>query len=181
MSRVGSEPIPLPSGVDVEIAGSQVTVKGSKGSLSRDVHPYMKVLTEDGTLKVLRSSDERDHRALHGLTRSLLNNMVTGVSQGFERSLELVGVGYRAQQSGKGISLSVMLSHTVEIKPPEGITLEVEGNNRINVRGIDKQAVGQIAAEIRAVRPPNVYTGKGVRYLGEQVRLKPGKSARRVV
>ena len=123
--------------------------------------------------------NEGHHRALHGLTRSLLANMVTGVSEGFSKSLELVGVGYRVQQSGKGITLNVMYSHPVAIDPPDGITLEVEGNNRIHVRGIDKQKVGQLAAQIRKVRPPNIYTGKGIRYFGEQVRLKPGKSARR--
>ena len=179
MSRVGSQPIPLPLGVDVTIEDSHVVVKGPKGSLEREVHRDMKVSREDGVLTVQRPSDERDHRALHGLTRSLLANMVIGVSQGYEKSLELVGVGYRVQQSGKGITLSVMYSHTVEIQPQSEITLEVEGNNLIHVRGIDKQAVGQQTAEIRKVRPPNVYTGKGIRHRGEQVRLKPGKSARR--
>jgi len=179
MSRVGSQPIPLPAGVDVTIDGSEVTVKGPKGSLTRVFHQDMKVSRENGTLKVDRPSDERDHRALHGLTRSLLANMVAGVTQGFEKIIELVGVGYRVQQSGKGITLNVMLSHTVEIQPRYDTTLEVEGNNLVHVRGTDKQAVGQMAAELRAVRPPNVYTGKGIRYQGEQVRLKPGKSARR--
>jgi large subunit ribosomal protein L6 len=179
MSRVGSQPIPLPAGVDVTIDGSEVTVKGPKGSLTRVFHQDMKVSQENGTLKVDRPSDERDHRALHGLTRSLLANMVAGVTQGFEKIIELVGVGYRVQQSGKSITLNVMLSHTVEILPRYDTTLEVEGNNLVHVRGTDKQAVGQMAAEIRAVRPPNVYTGKGIRYRGEHVRLKPGKSARR--
>ncbi len=181
MSRIGKQPIPLPTGVEVAIDDREVTVKGPKGSLNHVLPPDMMVSNEDRTLKVERPSDERKHRALHGLTRSLLANMVAGVSQGFEKTMELVGVGYRAQQTGKGLTLNVMLSHTVEVQPRDGITLEVEGNNRIHVRGIDKQAVGQTAAEIRAVRPPNVYTGKGVRYAGEQVRLKPGKSARRVV
>ena len=181
MSRVGIRPITVPKGVEVAIRGGEVTVKGPKGSLSRSFHPDMKIVNENGILRVERSSDEREHRALHGLTRSLLANMVSGVTEGFVKSLEMVGVGYRVQQSGEGVVLSVMRSHTVAIQPLPGITLAVEGNNRIHVRGIDKQSVGQVAAEIRAARPPNPYTGKGVRYAGEQVRLKPGKSARRVI
>jgi large subunit ribosomal protein L6 len=181
MSRVGNEPIPLPAGVEIAIDGPHVTVKGPKGELVRDFHPDMKVSRDDGFLKVERPSDERHHRSLHGLTRSLLANMVIGVSEGYEKAIELVGVGYRVQQTGPGVTLSVMLSHTVEIQPREGITLVVEDNNLVFVRGIDKQAVGQTAAEIRAVRPPNAYTGKGARYRGEQVKLKPGKSARRAL
>ncbi len=180
MSRVGKEPIPVPNGVEAKIEGSTVTIKGPKGTLTETFSPDMSLSRESGTLKVERPSDEREHRALHGLTRSLLANMVQGVSEGFGKSLELVGVGYRVQQGGKGIALSVMLSHQVDVQPPEGVTLEVEGNNQIHVKGIDKQAVGQIAAEIRSVRPPNPYTGKGIRYAGEFVRIKPGKSARRV-
>ncbi len=179
MSRIGNMPVDLPTGVDVDIQGSDVTVKGAQGVLTFTFHPEMTIERNNGSVVVRRPSDEGRHRALHGLTRSLLANMVTGVSQGFGKSLELVGVGYRVQQSGKGITLSVMYSHPVEIQPPDGVTLEVEGNNRIHVRGIDKQKVGQLAAQIRKVRPPNVYTGKGIRYLGEQIRLKPGKSARR--
>ena len=179
MSRIGNQPIPLPSSVKVNIDGSDVTVEGPLGSLNRSFNSAMKISRQDGVLVVERPSDEREHRSLHGLSRSLLSNMVTGVSEGYVKSLELVGVGYRVQQSGEGISLSVMLSHTVNINPPPGVALEVEGNNRIHVRGIDNQAVGQLAAQIRTVRPPNVYTGKGIRYLGEQIRLKPGKSARR--
>ena len=179
MSRIGNNPIPVPSGVDVKIAGSDVSVKGPKGSLERSFNSAMKISREDGFLKVERPSDEREHKALHGLTRSLLANMVTGVSDGFVRTLDLVGVGYRTQQNGPGITLNVMFSHSVDINPPDGVDIEVEGANRIHVRGIDKQQVGQIAAQIRAVRPPNVYTGKGIRYTGEIVRLKPGKSARR--
>ena len=180
MSRVGLQPIPLPKGVDVSIDGNDVSVKGPNGTLKQAVHPDMKVVSEDGIMRVERPSDERNHRALHGLTRSLLANMVTGVTEGFLKSLEMVGVGYRVQQTGSGVTLSVMRSHTVEVQPPPGITIEVEGNNLIRVRGMDKQAVGQTAAQIRSVRKPNVYTGKGIRYLGEQVRTKPGKSARRV-
>ena len=180
MSRVGRQPIPLPSGVDVVIDGSQVTVKGPKGSLTTEFSPDMTVSKVNGSLQVDVPPDDDGHKAIHGLTRSLLANMVMGVSEGFAKTLELVGVGYRVQQTGPGVTLSVMFSHTVDIDPREGITLEVEGNNRIYVRGIDKQQVGQTAAEIRSVRPPNAYTGKGIRYLDETVRLKPGKSARRV-
>jgi len=181
MSRIGSAPIPVPSGVDVGISGSEVTVKGPRGSLSRVFHQTMTISQDNGTLKVERPSDERQDRAFHGLTRSLLANMVAGVTEGFVKTLDLVGVGYRVQQSGEGITLNVMRSHTVEVPAVSGITLEVEGNNRIHVRGIDKQMVGQVAAEIRKARPPNVFTGKGVRYAGEQVRIKPGKSARRAI
>lgn len=180
MSRIGNASIPIPSDVEVQIDGSRVTVNGPKGSLSQGFNSALTVSQEDASLRVTRPSDEPEYRALHGLTRSLIANMVTGVSEGFVKSLGLVGVGYRVQQNGDSITLSVMFSHTVEIKPLPGVTLEVEGNNRINVQGIDKQAVGQMAAQIRSVRPPNVYTGKGIRYLGEEVRLKPGKSARRV-
>ena len=179
MSRIGNLPIPVPSGVQVDIKGSVVTVKGGHGELSSTFHQDMKIIQEDSELRVERPSDEGEHKALHGLTRSLLANMVTGVNEGFQRDLELVGVGYRVQQSGEGITLNVMYSHSVVMDPPDGVTLEVEGNNRISVKGIDKQKVGQLAAQIRKVRPPNIYTGKGIRYLGEQIRLKPGKSARR--
>ncbi len=179
MSRIGNQPISLPSNVEVDIDGSDVTIKGPRGSLNWSFNPAMMISRQDGVLTVARPTDEREHRALHGLSRSLLANMVIGVSEGYVKSIELVGVGYRVLQNGDGITLSVMFSHTVDIKPLPGVTLEVEGNNRIHIRGIDKQAVGQLAAQIRAVRPPNIYTGKGIRYLGEQIRLKPGKSARR--
>ena len=181
MSRVGNQPIALPSGTNVEVAEREVTIKGPKGSLTQTIPGDIQITADNGIMTVTRPSDEREHRALHGLTRSLLANMVQGVTEGYAKALELVGVGYRVQQNGKGITLSVMFSHTVDVKPREGITLEVEGNNLIHVRGIDKQAVGQTAAEIRSVRSPNAYTGKGIRYAGEQVRLKPGKSARREV
>ena len=179
MSRVGKQPIPVPSGVDVSVKDRDVTVKGPRGTLTLTFHPDMAISQKDGEVQVERPSDASEHKALHGLTRSLVNNMVVGVSDGYTKVITLVGVGYRVQQTGKGITLSVMLSHTVEIQPLAGITLEVEGNNRITVSGIDKQAVGQMAAEIRSVRPPNVYTGKGIRYADENVHLKPGKSARR--
>ena len=179
MSRIGKQPIAVPTNVEVKIDGSSVTVTGPRGELSNSFNSEMIISKRDGEISVERPSDESQHKAFHGLTRSLIANMVTGVSDGYEKDLELVGIGYRVQQTGKGVTLSVMLSHTVLIEPPEGVTLEVLEGNRINVSGIDKQAVGQIAAQIRKVRPPNIYTGKGIRYEGEYVRIKPGKSARR--
>ncbi len=179
MSRIGNQPIQIPDGVNVNISGSEVTVKGPKGELSGAFSKDINITESDGNVLVTRPSDEAEHKAFHGLTRSLLANMVDGVNKGFEKDLELVGVGYRVQQTGKGITLNVMLSHTVVIQPPEGVTLEVTDNNKIKVSGIDKQKVGQLSSEIRRVRPPNVYTGKGIRYAGEVVRIKPGKSARR--
>lgn len=179
MSRIGRKPVVLAKGVEAAVNGQEVTIKGPKGTLKHAAHPFVKVALKDGALVVERSSDEPFHRALHGLTRSLLANMVTGVTTGYTRSLDLVGVGYRAQQSGKNVSLSVMMTHAVDVVPPPGITLEVEGQNRVHVRGIDRQLVGNTAAKIRAVRPPNAYTGKGIRYADENVKLKPGKSARK--
>ena len=161
MSRVGNKPVPIPSGVDVSVSGLSVTVKGPRGELSQKFHPEMSIVRDNGAVVVTRPSDSGEHKALHGLTRSLINNMLAGVSDGFEKVLDLVGVGYRVAQNGEGITLSVMLSHQVNIDPPPGVTLTVEGNNRVRVQGIDKQAVGQIASEIRKVRPPNVYTGQG--------------------
>ena len=179
MSRIGNQPIQIPDGVEIKISGPNVSVKGPKGDITSVFDFGMEIKQEDDVVKVTRPTDESQDKAFHGLTRSLLANMIIGVSNGFSKDLELVGVGYRVQQKGKGITLSVMLSHTVDIDPPEGVELRVEGNNQITVSGIDKQAVGQLAAEIRKVRPPNAYTGKGIRYSGEVVRLKPGKSARR--
>ena len=179
MSRIGKQPIAVPTNVEVKIDGSFVTVTGPRGELSNSFNSEMIISKRDGEISVERPSDESQHKAFHGLTRSLIANMVTGVSDGYEKDLELVGIGYRVQQTGKGVTLSVMLSHTVFIEPPEGVTLEVLEGIRIKVSGIDKQALGQIAAQIRKVRPPNVYTGKGIRYAGEYVRIKPGKSARR--
>ena len=179
MSRIGKQPIAVPINVEVKIDGSFVTVTGPRGELSNSFNSEMIISKRDGEISVERPSDESQHKAFHGLTRSLIANMVTGVSDGYEKNIELVGIGYRVQQTGKGVTLSVMLSHTVLIEPPEGVTLEVLEGNRVKVSGIDKQAVGQIAAQIRKVRPPNVYTGKGIRYAGEFVRIKPGKSARR--
>ena len=179
MSRIGNQPIQIPDGVEIKISGPNVSVKGPKGDITSVFDFGMDIKQEAEVVKVTRPTDESQDKAFHGLTRSLLANMIIGVSNGFSKDLELVGVGYRVQQKGKGITLSVMLSHTVDIDPPEGVELKVEGNNQITVSGIDKQAVGQLAAEIRKVRPPNAYTGKGIRYSGEVVRLKPGKSARR--
>jgi len=179
MSRVGNKPIPLPPGVQVEIEGSTVVVKGSRGTLTQSFNPDMSILKEGDVLRVTRPTDTREHRALHGLTGALLANMVIGVSEGYRRTLEMVGAGYRAQQSGENITLQVGYSHTVEIIPLPLVALSVEGNNRIHVEGIDKQAVGEMAARIRKVRRPNAYTGKGIRLAGERVRLKPGKAAGR--
>jgi large subunit ribosomal protein L6 len=178
MSRIGKQPVVIPSSVQVEVAGSSVTVRGPKGELRRDVHPEMRLHLEDGKLLVTRASDAPQHRALHGLTRALLANMVAGVSEGFSKTLELQGVGYRAQQMGKNIQVAVGFSHPVEVPAPEGITLEVDGTSRIHVRGIDKELVGQTAAEIRNIRPPEPYKGKGIRYEGERVRRKAGKAGK---
>ena len=179
MSRIGRVPIPLTAGITVSVEPGLVTVKGPRGELQQEVSPDMTVEVVNGTVTVSRPSDNRQHRALHGLTRSLVANMVTGVTEGFQKTLELVGVGYRAQQSDQEVILQVGYSHPVTIKPLSGTTLEVEGNNRIRVQGSDKQRVGEMAAQIRKVRRPNAYTGKGVRYAGEQIRLKPGKRAGR--
>jgi large subunit ribosomal protein L6 len=178
MSRVGRRPIPVPKGVDVSISGSEVRVKGPKGELSRTFMPDMSISLDDGVLTVSRPTDNRLHRAQHGLTRSLLANMVEGVSTGFQRTLELQGVGYRAQQAGAGLSIQVGYSRPVEITPPEGVTFGVEGPNRIIVSGIDKVLVGEAAAKIRAIRPPDPYLGKGIRYAGEYVRRKAGKAGK---
>ena len=180
MSRIGNKSITIPQGVDISIDGSHVKVKGPKGELSIKVDQSMKVISEGDVISVARPSDDNHHKALHGLTRSLVANMVTGVSDGFSQNLELVGVGYRANQQSAGVQLSVMLSHNVTILPPEGVKIQVEGQNLIKITGIDKQKVGQIAAQIRKVRPPNPYTGKGIRYQGEQVKVKAGKAARRL-
>jgi len=178
MSRIGKLPIAIPAGVKVDIDGSKVTVKGPKGELSRTVNPDMILKLEDGTLTVERPSESKKHRAYHGLTRTLIANMVHGVSQGFEKSLEIVGVGFRAEKAGEKLNLRMGFSHQVEISPLPGISFDVEGNNKIKVKGINKEDVGEMAAEIRAVRPPDSYKGKGIRYAGEVVRLKPGKAGK---
>ena len=178
MSRVGQLPITVPQGVTVSIRGSEVTVKGPKGELSRSFHPEMSVSLNEGILTVERPCDQKNYRALHGLTRSLLANMVDGVDKGFERLLDIVGVGYRVQSAGEKLVLQVGFTHSVEVAPPPGITLTAEGTNRIKVAGPDKEVVGEVAAKIRAIRKPDAYKGKGIRYSGEKVRLKPGKAGR---
>jgi large subunit ribosomal protein L6 len=179
MSRVGRLPIELPKGVDVEVKGTHVRVKGPKGELAHTFPPVVKITEKDGELTVERNSEEKFHRAMHGTTRAVLNNMVVGVSEGFEKFLEIHGVGYRAELNGKNLVLSVGYSHPVEMTPPEGITFEVlERNNLIRVAGYDKQVVGQISAEIRKVRPPEPFKGKGIRYRGEYVRRKAGKAGK---
>jgi large subunit ribosomal protein L6 len=179
MSRIGKAPIPLPEGVEVEVADGRITVRGPRGTLERPLPPDMAVRQEDGVLRVERPDDERQHRAMHGLTRSLVNNMVVGVTQGFQRDLEIVGVGYRAAAQGAGrLELALGFSHPVVVEAPDGISFEVPAPTRISVRGIDKQAVGQVAADIRSIRKPEPYKGKGVRYAGEVVRRKAGKAAK---
>jgi large subunit ribosomal protein L6 len=177
MSRIGRAPIPIPDGVTVDIQGQRVTVTGPKGELRHTVVEPIRIAEQEGTLVVTRPTDRGPHRALHGLSRSLVANMVHGVKDGFERRLEIVGVGYRAQVRGAALELAVGYSHPVTIDPPEGIAFEVPAPTQVVVRGIDKQAVGQIAAQIRAVRPPEPYKGKGIRYAGETVRRKVGKRA----
>ena len=178
MSRVGQRPIPLPQGITVDIQKNEVTVKGPKGELHRSFHAAMSITLKDGSLVVSRPNDQKMYRALHGLTRSLLANMVEGVDKGFERFLEIVGVGYRVQSVGDKIVLQVGYTHPVEVSPPPGISVTAEGSNRVRVFGIDKEAVGRVAARIRRIHPPDAYKGKGIRYFGEQVRLKPGKAGR---
>lgn len=180
MSRVGNAPIPIPQGVQVTVSGRAVEVQGPKGTLHREVHPDMAVEVADGTVRVRRPTDLEHHRALHGLTRALLANMVRGVTEGFKVELEIQGVGYRAVKQGSALTLQVGYSHPVEVAPPAGIGFEVPQPNRITVAGIDKELVGQIAARIRAIREPDPYKGKGIRYAGERVRLKPGKAGRTV-
>jgi large subunit ribosomal protein L6 len=176
MSRVGKAPITLPSGVDVKVSGGTVQVKGPKGSLTQEIDPVIHVSVDDGTVNLGRDNDERSSRALHGLYRTLVNNMVIGVSEGYSKELTAVGVGYRAALKGKNIELQVGFSHPVNVDAPDGITFEVPEPTKIIVSGIDKQLVGQVAANIRAVRPPEPYKGKGIRYVDEHVRRKAGKA-----
>jgi len=178
VSRIGKMPIVLPPRVEVRIEGSRVTVAGPRGELSRDFSPDMAISLGDGQVTVSRPSDRPQHRSLHGLTRSLLANMVTGVSDGFTKVLELQGVGYRAQMQGPKLVLQVGYSKPVEVEPPEGITFVVEGTNRVLVQGINRELVGQVAADVRFVRPPEPYKGKGIRYQGERVRRKAGKAGK---
>lgn len=179
MSRIGKKPIELPEKVEVDIRGSEVTVKGPKGTLRRSMSPDMKISLEDGILTVERPTDQRGHRSLHGLTRALLFNMVQGVSQGFSKTLEIVGTGYRAEMQGETLILYLGYSHPIEFPPPDGISFEVpRGGRTVTVQGYDKELVGEIAARIRRQRPPEPYKGKGVRYEGEYVRRKAGKAGR---
>lgn len=179
MSRIGKQPIAVPSGVEVTIDGATVRVKGPKGELSHDLVGDVKVERDGDTLSVTRADDSRTNRSLHGLQRTLVANMVTGVSEGFVKELEIVGVGYRAQAQGSNaIELALGFSHPVKVQAPEGVTFEVPQPTRIIVRGYDKQIVGQVAADIRKIRKPEPYKGKGVRYLGERVQRKAGKSAK---
>lgn len=175
MSRVGRKPIAIPDGVTVKLQGTTMTVTGPRGTLQRDLHAAMQIGIEGSTITVTRPSDSREHRSLHGLTRTLVANMVQGVTAGFKRNLEIVGVGYRAAKQGRKLVLAVGFSHQVEIDPPEGIEIETPNPNAVSVVGADKEKVGQIAANIRAVRPPEPYKGKGIRYEGEVVRRKAGK------
>ncbi len=178
MSRIGRQPVAIPGGVDVRIEGTQVSVTGPRGSLGQTVHPDMRIVMEDGTLRVERPSDERTHRSLHGLTRSLIANMVEGVTNGYERRLDIVGVGYRAALKDGDLELALGFSHPVLFECPAGIEFEVPAATKIVIRGIDKQQVGQVAANIRKLRKPEPYKGKGIRYEGEIVRKKAGKAAK---
>ncbi|MDO8673391.1 MAG: 50S ribosomal protein L6 [Dehalococcoidia bacterium] len=178
MSRIGRAPIPVPAGVEIDITGNVLTVQGPRGQLSRTLHPEMSIKFVDGQILVSRPSDARNHRALHGLTRSLVANMVQGVTQGFLKGLEISGVGYRAQKLGDRVIFTVGFSHPVEVLPPAGITFSVESPTRMQVGGIDKEVVGEVAARLRAIRPPEPYKGKGIRYQGEKIKLKAGKAGK---
>lgn len=182
MSRIGKQPIPIPEGVTITIKGSTVVVKGPRGNLSRSFDPDLTIKQTDGQIVIERPTDQRRHRALHGLTRALLNNMVVGVSEGFEKRLFIVGTGYRAELQGTALKLSLGFSHDILVEPPEGIIFEVEDRGRlIIVRSHDKELLGQVAADIRRLRPPEPYKGKGIRYLGEYVRQKVGKAGKTAV
>ncbi len=177
MSRIGKLPVQVPAGVQVSLSGQTLSAQGPKGALTLVVHPEIQVKVEEGRVTVHRPSEQPRHKALHGLTRSLVDNMVTGVNQGFSKTLEIVGVGYKAEKTGTGIKVVVGYSHPIEFRAPEAVTLECPNATTIVVSGPDKQMVGQTAAEIRAFRPPEPYKGKGIRYRGEQIRRKAGKTA----
>jgi large subunit ribosomal protein L6 len=179
MSRIGKLPISVPSGVDITIDGRQVTVKGPKGQLSHSVATPIEVAQEDGTLLVRRPDDERSSKALHGLTRTLIANMVVGVTEGYEKKLEIVGTGYRVMAKGSNLEFALGYSHPIVIEPPDGVTFRVEAPTRFSVAGIDKQQVGEVAANLRKLRKPDPYKGKGVRYAGEQIRRKVGKAGKK--
>ena len=178
MSRIGKRPISVPSGVEVKIDGQTVNVKGPKGELSHTVAEPITVALEDGVITLERPNEERESRALHGLSRTMVDNMIIGVTQGYEKKLEIVGTGYRVQAKGSDIEMSLGYSHSIPVAAPQGITFTVEGNNKLTVSGIDKQLVGEVAANIRKLRKPEPYKGKGVRYAGEQVRRKVGKAGK---
>ena len=178
MSRIGKQPIKLPAGVDVTIGEGEVSVKGPKGQLSQRVPTQMRIAIEDGQVVVTRPNDEKESRSLHGLTRTLIANMVEGVTNGYRKTLEISGVGYRAGRVGTRLTLQVGYSHPVEIMPPQGITFEVETPTRVHISGIDKHAVGETAARVRKIRPPEPYLGKGIRYSDERIRRKAGKAGK---
>jgi len=178
MSRIGRLPVPVPASVDVTIEGREITVKGPKGTLTRQLHPDMRVTRVDGTLLVERPTEAKHHKQLHGLTRTLVANMVAGVTDGYRKQLEITGVGYRCAKVGNNLQMNLGYSHPIEIEPPEGITFELESPVKVAIVGIDKELVGQIAAQVRATRKPEPYKGKGVHYLGEQIRRKAGKAGK---
>ncbi|HHY65074.1 MAG TPA: 50S ribosomal protein L6 [Clostridiaceae bacterium] len=176
MSRIGRLPVTIPAGVDVKLNGNDMTVKGPNGTLSASFHPNMKIEIEDNAIVVKRPDDEKQNKALHGLTRALINNMIIGVTKGFEKNLEIVGVGFRAAKQGKKLVLTLGYSHPVEIEEPKGITIEVPSPDKIIVKGADKQLVGEVAAQIRKKRPPEPYKGKGIKYANEHIIRKEGKA-----
>ena len=177
MSRIGKLPVPIPKGVKINFDGESIQVEGPKGKLTQSIHRDIKLEISDTQILVQRPSDSKYYKALHGLYRALIANMITGVSKGFVRNLEIIGVGYRAEKVGKSVNFYLGYSHPVAIMPPDEVTVQVEGGNKVNVSGINKQAVGQLASEIRSLRPPEPYKGKGVRYVGEHIRKKAGKTA----
>ena len=179
MSRIGNKPITVPEGVEVTLDGNHITVKGPKGTLERDLHKNMTVTLDGNTITVTRSNDEAENRSLHGLTRTLINNMIEGVLHEFKKDLEINGVGYRAQKKGNTLVMNLGYSHSVEMDPPEGITFDLADANHITVRGIDKELVGQTAAVVRTKRPPEVYRGKGIKYADEHIRRKEGKAGKK--
>ena len=179
MSRIGNKPITVPEGVEITLNDHHITVKGPKGTLERDLHKNMTITMEENTIHVTRPNDEAENRSLHGLTRTLINNMIEGVVHEFKRELEVNGVGYRAQKQGNKLVMNLGYSHNVEIEPPEGITFDLADANHITVRGIDKEVVGQTAAVIRTKRPPEVYRGKGIKYAEEHIRRKEGKAGKK--
>lgn len=178
MSRIGRKPINIPAGVDVKIDGNVVTIKGPKGTLSQDIHPNIKVTIEDSVMNVIRPNDDKENRSLHGLTRTLLSNMVEGVTKGFSKELEVNGVGYRVQKQGKNLVMNLGYSHQVTMSETDDIQIEVQGTNKIIIHGADKQKVGQFAAEVREKRPPEPYKGKGIKYASEVIRRKEGKAGK---